>query len=79
MINHTTGRTEYPNTEKAEENDFKFNFMKVIQIIKEETKNSFKVMEEKTKNQKKSINLLKPRTPTKNYQTSEANNSTLKN
>lgn len=43
-----TGRSEYPNPEEAEKNDLKYNFMKVIETLKEETKNSLKVMEEKT-------------------------------
>ena len=44
----TTGRHEHPNPQKAEENDFKYNFMKMIQSLREEMKNSLKEMEEKT-------------------------------
>ena len=50
---------EHPNAEEAEENNLKYNFMKMIETFKEEIKNSLKEMEKKTKNWKKSINLLK--------------------
>ena len=51
----TTGRPEHPNPEEAEENNLKYNFMKMIETLKEEMKNSLKEMEEKTKNWKKHI------------------------
>ena len=44
---HTTGRLDHPNTE-VEENNFKCNFMKMMETFKQEVKNSFKEMEEKT-------------------------------
>lgn len=44
----TTRRHEHPNPQKAEENDFKYNFMKMIQALREEKKNSLKEMEENT-------------------------------
>ena len=45
---HTTERLDHPNPEEAEENDFKCNFMKMMETFKEEMKNSLKEMEEKT-------------------------------
>ena len=45
---HTKGRFDHPNPEEAEENDFKCSFMKMMEIFKEEIKNSLKGMEEKT-------------------------------
>ena len=45
----TTGRPEHPNPEEAEENDLKYNFMKMIATLKGEMKNSLKEMEKKDK------------------------------
>ena len=54
---HTAGRLDHPNPGEAEENDFKHNFMKMMETFKEEMKNSLKEMEERqTKNWKKLIN-----------------------
>ena len=39
---HTTGRLDHPNPEEAEENNFKCNFMKMMETFKEEMKNSHK-------------------------------------
>ena len=44
----TTGRPEHPNTEEADKNDLKYNFMKMIETLKERMKSSLKEMEEKT-------------------------------
>ena len=44
---HTTGRLDHPNPEEAEENDFKCNFMKMMETFEEEMKNSLKEMENK--------------------------------
>ena len=77
---HTTGRFDHPNPEKAEENNFKSNFMRMMGTFKEEMKNFLKEMEEKTnKNWKKLLNpLMKPKKPQrKNNQTGEANSSRL--
>ena len=52
---HTTGRLDHPNPEEAEENDFKCNFMRMMETFKEERKFFLKELEEKTKNWKKSI------------------------
>ena len=59
----TTSRLEHSNTDKAEENDIKNNFRRMIEAFKEVMKNSLKEMEEKTnKNWKKStISLKDPR------------------
>ena len=35
---HKTGRLEHPNPEKAEENNLNYNFMKMIETLKEEMK-----------------------------------------
>ena len=35
---HTTGRLDYPNTQEAEENNFKCNFMKMMETFKEKIK-----------------------------------------
>ena len=32
-IGHTTGRLDHPNPEEAEGNDFKHNFMKMIETL----------------------------------------------
>ena len=45
---HTTGRLEPANPEEVEEIDFKCNIMKVLENIKQNVKNSFKQMDEKT-------------------------------
>ena len=56
----TTGRPEHPNIEDAIENDLQYNFMKMIQTLKEEMKSSLKEIEKKTtKKWKKSTNPLK--------------------
>ena len=55
----TTGRLDQPNPTKAEENDFKHNFMKMMDSFKEEIKNFLKEMEEKTKKIGRSL-LKKP-------------------
>ena len=70
-----TGRPEHPNPEKAEENGLKYNFMKMIETLKEEMKNFLKEMEEKTKAWMKSINLLKKgkKPPTKPPQIKQVN------
>ena len=46
---NTTGRLDHPNLEEAEENDFKYNFMRMMEIFKQGIKNSLKEMQEKTK------------------------------
>ena len=57
---HSIGRFEHPNPEEAEENNFKCNFMRMMETFKEEMKNSLKEIEEKTnKNWKNSTNLSK--------------------
>lgn len=38
----TIGRPEHPNTEKAEENKLQYNFLKMIDIFKEEIRISLK-------------------------------------
>lgn len=43
-----TASLKYSNTAKAQEDDLKSNFMVMIEIIKEETKNFLKEMEGKT-------------------------------
>ena len=45
---HTKGRLDHPDPEEIEENDFKCNLRKVMEIFKEEMENSLKYMEEKT-------------------------------
>ena len=57
---HSIGRFEHPNPEEAEENNFKCNFMRMMETFKEEMKNSLKEMQENTqkKNWKKKINNL---------------------
>ena len=44
---HVTGRLDHSNAEEAEENDFKHNFMKMMEIFKKEMKNSLKEMQER--------------------------------
>lgn len=46
-------RPEHPNTDEAEENSLKNNFMKMIEALKEEMTNPLKDMEEKTNEKKK--------------------------
>lgn len=46
----TTGRPEHPNPEEAEENDLTYEFMKMIETLKDERKNSLKEMEENANN-----------------------------
>ena len=69
---HTTGRLDHPNPEEAEENDFKCNFMRMMETFKEERKFFLKELEEKTNKELEEINKSKPR---KNNQTGEANSS----
>ena len=45
---HITGRLDHPNTEEAEEDNFKYKFVRMMYIFKEEIKNSLKEMEERT-------------------------------
>lgn len=45
----TIPKLKHPYTEEAEENQFKNNFMKLIEDFKEEVKNSFKEIEKKQK------------------------------
>ena len=45
---HKTGTPEHLKQEKAEQNDLEYNFIKIIEILKEEMRNSFKETEEKT-------------------------------
>ena len=52
---NTIGRLDHPIPEEIEANDFKYNFMKMMETFKEEIKNSLKEMKEKT-NKKKGIN-----------------------
>ena len=61
----TTARPEHPNTDEVEENKLKNNFMMIIEVLKEEIKNSLKEMEKKTKNGKISTNPLKKTKTTK--------------
>lgn len=44
----TTERPEHPNSDEAEENNLKNNFMKMIEALKEEMKISLKEIEEST-------------------------------
>ena len=62
---HTTGRLDHPNPEEVKENDFKCNFMRMMETFNKKMKNSLKEMEEKTKKWKKSINLSKKTMKTK--------------
>ena len=41
-------RPEHPNTDKAEENNHKNNFIKIIEAFIKEMRNSLKEVEEKT-------------------------------
>ena len=60
MNGSTATRPEHPNADEAEENNLKNNFMKMIEALKEEMKNSLiKVEEKANKKWKKSINSLK--------------------
>ena len=61
---HTTGRLDHPNPEEAEENNFKCNFMRMMETFKEEMKKSLKEWK-KRKNWKKSINLSEKHKKTK--------------
>ncbi|KAK7815479.1 hypothetical protein U0070_005591 [Myodes glareolus] len=53
---HARGRLEHPNPEEVEEIDFKCNVMKVLETIKQDVKNSFKEMEEKTNKKVEEMN-----------------------
>lgn len=44
----TAASPKYSNTEEAQENDLKINFMIMTEILKEEMKNSLKETKEKT-------------------------------
>ena len=49
---HTTGRFNHPNPEEVEENDFKCNFMSMMETFKEDMKTPLKKsIKRKTKNQ----------------------------
>ena len=41
---HTTGRLDHLNPGEAEQNNFKYNFMRMIETLKEEMKNSLEEM-----------------------------------
>ena len=43
-----TARPEYPKVDEAEGKDLKNTFVKKTEVLKEEIKNSFKEIEEKT-------------------------------
>ena len=47
---HTTGRPDHINPEEDEENNLKYNYLKIIETLKEEKRDSLKEMEEKKKN-----------------------------
>ena len=49
-------RHEYPNTDETKENDTEKNFMKMIEVLKEEMKNYLTEMEEKTNKKLEEIN-----------------------
>ena len=53
---HATGRLKYPNPEEKEEIDFKCSIVKVIETLKQDEKNSFKEMEEKTNKKLEEMN-----------------------
>ena len=77
-IGHTTGKLDHPKPEEAEENDFKCNFMMIMETFKEEMKISFKEMEEKTNKKLEEINKSLKQTEEnkeKNNQTGETNGS----
>lgn len=44
--NPTTARPEHSNTAKAQENDLKTDFMKMIEVLKEEMKKSLEEYQE---------------------------------
>ena len=46
---HTTGKPDHPNPEEAEENNIKYHFLKTIETLKEEKRNSLKEIEKKKK------------------------------
>ncbi|CAH7300164.1 AC109844.1 [Phodopus roborovskii] len=48
-------RSEHPNTDEAEENDLKSNFMKIMEDFKEDVRKSLKEMEEKTNQEMQEI------------------------
>ena len=47
-----SARPEHPNTNEAEENDLKNNFMKMIEALKEDMKNSLKEVEDRQRNER---------------------------
>lgn len=55
----TTASPEYPNTAEAQENDLKTNSMMMLDVLKEEMKNSRKEIEKQPKSWRKSANPLK--------------------
>ena len=52
----TTTRLKQPSINEAEENDLKNNFRRMFQMLKEEMRNSFNEMEEKTNQKLEGIN-----------------------
>ena len=56
LSGHTTGKLDHPNPEEAEENDFKCNFMKMMETFKEEMKTPLKKKGKEKKSLKKLIN-----------------------
>ena len=53
---HATGRLEHPKPEEVKEIDFKHNLMKIMETLKQKTKNSHKEMEEKTNKKLEEMN-----------------------
>ena len=53
---HATGELDHSKPEEAEEYDLKFNFMQMIEALKEEIKNFLKEMEEKTNKKVEEMN-----------------------
>ena len=51
----TAGRPEYSNTAEAPEKDLKNNFMKIMEVLKEEMKKVLKEIKEKTINKLEGI------------------------
>ena len=49
-------RPQYPNADETKENNLKNNCMKMIELLKEEMKNSLKGIEKKTKKKLEEIN-----------------------
>ena len=55
----TTAGPEYSNTAATQENDLNTNFMKMIEVLKEEMNKPLKESQENTNNQRKLINTFK--------------------